>query len=107
MILVKARLLRSRVEDKVFDGTSTRHYVFDCQKTDLDKSIIPCTFSTKNIDSSKILESILIDKEFHFIPMIMGRNSQYSLTGSVAFTLDDALILHPDFGALEELVFNA
>jgi len=104
MILVKAKLLRTQVVDKDFEGKSTRNYVFHCHKTDLDGSTVPVALSTKNIDASKLLEVHLSDKEFHLVPISNARVNAFSMNGAISYTLDEALILHPEFSALDQVM---
>jgi hypothetical protein len=104
MILVKAKLLRCRTDDRTFEDKTTRHYIFECQKTDLDGSIVPAIFSTKNLDVSKVLEAHLSDKQFHLIPINNGRVNAYSMNGTTSFVLDDSLILHPEFASLDDVM---
>jgi hypothetical protein len=101
MILVKAKLNRTQVLDKVFEGNSTRNYLFLCQKTDLDGSLIPVTIATKNLDVSKLLETHLQDGDFHLIPISNARVNAFSMNGQASYTLDDTLVTHPDFKNLD------
>lgn len=106
MILVKAKLLRTRTVDKEFEGKKSRHYVFECQKTDLDSSIVPALFSTKSLEASKVLETYLSDKEFHLIPINNARVNAFSMNGTTSFVLDENLILHPDFSNLDDVMVS-
>lgn len=106
MILVKAKMLRCSVEDKIYDGKTTRNYVFHCQKTDLDGSTIPVVLTTKNLDSSKILEDLLKDKSFHLVPISNARVNTFSLNGNLTYNLDDSIVLHPEFLSLDRLMVS-
>lgn len=101
MILIKAKLLRTQIEDKTFDGKTTRHYYLHCQKTDLDGSLMPVLVSTKSLDASKLLEAHLSDSEFHLIPVSNVRVNAYSLNAQVTCTLDDLIVMHPHFKNLD------
>ena len=106
MILVKAKMLRCSVEDKVFEGKTSRNYVFHCQRTDLDGSTIPVVLTTKNLESSKILEDLLKDKSFHLVPISNARVNTFSLNGNLTYNLDDSIVLHPDFRKLDSLMVS-
>lgn len=104
MILIKAKILRTSVQDKVYEGNTTRHYLFHCQKTDLDNSMIPVVLSTKDLDASKLLESHLSDDQFHLIPIENARVNQFSMNGAVSYIIDSNLVLHPKFHDLDSLI---
>lgn len=101
MILVKAKMNRTQVLDKSFEGKETRNYLFYCQKTDLDGSLIPVVITTKQLEVSKLLESHLSDGDFHLIPISNARVNAYSMNGQATYTLDDSLVSHPDFTNLD------
>ena len=104
MILLKAKLLRSQVDDRTYEGTTTRHFIFHCHKTDLDGSTVPTVISTKNLEASKLLEDHLSDGDFHLIPISNARVNAYSMNGSASYTLDHDLVLHPAFKSLDASV---
>lgn len=101
MILVKAKLLRTQIDDRTFEGNTTRHFLFHCHKTDLDGSTVPTIISTKSLEASKLLETHLSDSEFHLIPISNARVNAYSMNGSASYTLDHDLVLHPEFKSLD------
>lgn len=104
MILVKAKLLRTQIDDRNFEGNTTRHFLFHCHKTDLDGSTVPTVISTKNLEASTFLEKHLSDFEYHLIPISNARVNSYSMNGSASYTLDHDLVLHPLFKTLDESV---
>lgn len=97
MIIVKAKLNRTQIRDSEFEGKKSRAYLFHCQKTDLDGSLIPVVISTKQLEVSKLLESHLSDGDFHLIPISNARVNAFSMNGQASYTLDDSLVTHPDF----------
>lgn len=104
MILLKAKMLRTQIDDRVFEGNTTRHFLFHCHKTDLDGSTIPTIISTKSLEASKLLESHLADSKFHIIPISNARVNAYSMNGSATYTLDHDLVLHPKFKTLDSSI---
>lgn len=95
MKLVKAKLLRAQIQKGSYNGTEYTNYVFVCQETDLDHSLIPVTIKTSDLDASRILEKMLSDGDFHLIPIQDIRVNQRD--GHNTFNLDVRTVMHPDF----------
>lgn len=96
MKLVHAKMIRTQVVDKTYDGKASRSYQFTCQETDLDGSLIPFVINTSNADAAKVLEIYLKDGEFRLVPIKSISVNEYN-EGKNTLKLADDSVLHPDF----------
>ena len=99
MKLVKAKFLRSQTVKGSYNGNDYTNYVFHCQETDLDHSLIPVTIKTSDFDAAQVLEKLLSDFEFHLIPIQDIRVNQRD--GHNTFNLDTRTVMHPNFNQLD------
>lgn len=96
MKFVFARMLRTQVVDKEFNGNKSRQFHFLCQENDLDESRIPLTIVTKDEQAAKVLEKYLSDSSFKLIPITSIRVNEYN-EGKNVLQLSSESVLHPSF----------
>lgn len=96
MKFVHAKFVKVERVQNTYDGKISTKYVFTCQETDLDGSLIPIKVTTSIEDSAKVLEKYIEDRNFHLIPIKDIQVNNYN-EGKNTLKLSDDIILHSDF----------